>query len=777
MQAPGVRVFRLIHRAFLVAAAVLGWCLPAAGPARAEAPVPRVILALYDGAATKVRFSSAHQFAEMPLNHLGLYVRYHDIHQSLPPLSEMGDVRGVLTFFRGTQMPDPAGYLNWAEGVVRAGKRFVVIGSFGVQISSDGQPFPREHLNRFLALMGLRATGEFVNLTYDYRPAVYDRELCGFEYPLPGILPPFDRIQAVGDETKVHLSLQRKGDPATEADLIVTSPTGGYAAAEYARQVDVDRQKRAWFINPFEFFRIAFATDDLPKPDTTTISGRRIYYSHIDGDGWRNYTLVERYPQDPPTLSMDVLIKEVIEAYPDLPVSVAPIAADLDPEWYGDKTMQDVARRAFALPQVEMANHTYSHPFDWGFFNNWTEEKEKPFLKYYPPRPSQGVGLLTSLRARDRRQMSSWVAGEGVHDDDDDPTLKSELLKGYKVPRAYAVKPYDVHLETKGAKDYIERFSPGDKHAALYQWSGNTSPSEEVIAATRAAGMRNINGGDTRFDPEFPSYAWVAAIGVPVGRERQIYASTSNENTYTELWSNRFFGFRYLEKTLKNTETPIRVKPINVYYHAYAADRTASLDALKQMLNYVRGQEIAPIHASRFAAIADSFYDTRLVALGEERWRVERRGELQTIRFDHATNKTVDYARSEGVLGERLYQGSLYVALDAVHPAPVIALKAATRPDALSDAQRPYLIQARWRIWGLKLGTDRMEFMAQGFGDGEMAWKMPKAGRYRIVLSQGDREVETAEAMVTPVERVLRVRLGPYAIENVRVEIAYIPGA
>ncbi len=107
----------------------------------------------------------------------------------------------------------------------------------------------------------------------------------------------------------------------------------------------------------------------------------------------------------------------------------------------------------------------------------------------------------------------------------------------------------------------------------------------------------------------------------------------------------------------------------------------------------------------------------------------------------------------------------------------MIALKAATRPDALSDAQRPYLIQARWRIWGLKLGTDRMEFMAQGFGDGEMAWKMPKAGRYRIVLSQGDREVETVEAMVTPVERVLRVRLGPYAIENVRVEIAYIPGA
>ena len=52
------------------------------------------------------------------------------------------------------------------------------------------------------------------------------------------------------------------------------------------------------------------------------------------------------------------------------------------------------------------------------------------------------------------------------------------------MPRAYAVKPYDVQNETKGAKDYIERFSEGGKSVMLYQWSGNTSPAEEVIAAT-----------------------------------------------------------------------------------------------------------------------------------------------------------------------------------------------------------------------------------------------------------------------------------------------------
>lgn len=761
----------------LLALAVFVCASFASAPSRADAPVPRVILALYDSNTTKIKFSSTHQFAEMPLNHLGLTVRYHDIRQPLPPLSEMGDVRGVLTFFRGIQVPDPDAYIVWAENVIRAGKKFVVMGTFGIEVNRYGQPFSRERLNKFLSLMGLRSTGEFVYLTYDYKVVAYDKELLGFEYPMPGILPEFDRLQAAGADTKILLSVRRNDDPASEADLIVTSPTGGYASSEYARLSDNDRQKRAWFINPFEFFRIVFATDDLPKPDTTTLSGRRMYYSHIDGDGWRNYTLAEGYSQDPPTLSMDVLIKEIIQGYSDLPVSVAPIAADLDPDWYGDETMQDLAKRAFAEPNVEEANHSYSHPFDWGFFVNWTPEKEKPFLKYYPPRPMQAAGgLFNSIRMRDKRQMSSWVAGESASDDTDDPALKNESLKGYKVPRAYAVKPYDVQNETKGAKDYIDRFSQNGKKVVLYQWSGNTSPAEDVIAATRAAGMRNINGGDTRFDAEFPSYAWVAAVGVPVGKQRQIYSSTSNENTYTELWSNRFFGYRYLQTTLRNTETPIRVKPINLYYHVYTGDKTASINALKGVLDYVRSQEVAPVHASRFAAIADSFYDVRVVGLNDGRWRIENRGDLQTIRFDHATMKAVDYARSEGVIGERHFQGSLYIALDEANSAPVIALKEAERADTPSNAARPYLISARWRVWNLKLGADKFEFAAQGFGDGEMAWKVPRPGRYRVTLWKGNTQLETADVIATPVEKMLRTHLGAQAIDDVRVEVVLVAG-
>ena len=43
-------------------------------------PVARTILALYDGQLdSDIRFTAIHQILEMPLNHLGLVLTYHEI--------------------------------------------------------------------------------------------------------------------------------------------------------------------------------------------------------------------------------------------------------------------------------------------------------------------------------------------------------------------------------------------------------------------------------------------------------------------------------------------------------------------------------------------------------------------------------------------------------------------------------------------------------------------------------------------------------------------------
>ena len=47
-------------------------------------PVKREILALYDGAQeSEADYTRIHRFAEMPLNHLGFILRFHDIRTKL----------------------------------------------------------------------------------------------------------------------------------------------------------------------------------------------------------------------------------------------------------------------------------------------------------------------------------------------------------------------------------------------------------------------------------------------------------------------------------------------------------------------------------------------------------------------------------------------------------------------------------------------------------------------------------------------------------------------
>jgi polysaccharide biosynthesis protein PelA len=490
---------------------------------------------------------------------------------------------------------------------------------------------------------------------------------------------------------------------------------------------------RQWYINPVEFFRVAFATDSLPKPDTTTIAGRRIYYSHIDGDGWNNYAQLEEYRRQP-VLTSRVIMEKAIKPYPDLPVSLTVIAAEVDPRWAAVKESEQTAREFFSLPQVEAGTHTYSHPFYWEFFEDKNWKKEEPFLALYQTGSWENEGRkgwLRSLIATFRQKKSH--------------ASLPQLPSGYHVPRAYANQPFNLHTEIGGSIAKVQELLPKGKKVALVTWPGNCSPFEEAVRLTREAGVQNINGGDSRFDMEYPTYASLAPIGRPVGKERQIYASNSNENTYTELWSGRYHGYRYLQETLKNSETPIRFKPINIYYHIYAGEKEAALKALIENLDYARSQEIAPLTTSEFTRLANGFYTTRFIPLGPNRWEVANRGELQTIRFDHSAELKVNFEESKGVVGERHHQGSLYVYLDAAEANPIISLMPHDVYTLIPEADVPYLLQARWKVSALKRRENGFDFAAQGFGAGEMVWRVPVNGPYVVnIPGEGKKTIQAS---------------------------------
>ena len=708
----------------------MGGPAASAGDGAAGEFVPRIVLGLYDGSSgLSLREQPLHQMLQTPLEHLGLVLEPHDVNEPLPEMAKRDDVRGVLTWFNGP-IQDPSAYMDWANAALDAELPYVIFGNPGFIVDDAEKMRPDEVVDDFLRRLKLRRLEPSYDPTYLSRAVIKVSPMVEYERRLPQRFPVAGAVEALDPQARIYLRSGREGTNWA-ADLVFTGPQTSLVSEGFTHYSTETSSFRQWLIDPFTFLEEAFQTASVPKPDVTTAVGRRLYFSHIDGDGWRNWPDMEPYRRQS-SYAIDAIIDRVIEPYPDLPVTVAPIAADLDADWCGDAATQAAARRVFALPQVEPASHTYSHPFFWRLF----EHGSPGFETFGDPGCFGGNGGIAAPKAR-----------------------------------AFLKTPFDLDQEIAGAARYIETLSPPEKTVELLQWSGDTSPTASMLKAVREAGMLSINGGDARFDSIFPSVSWVSPLSLTVGEERQIYAAASNENTYTNLWTRRFYSFLMLRETLENTESPRRLKPINLYYHVYSGERLASLSALIDNLEFARSQEIAPIRTSDYVRMAEGFYSTRLVKLAPRSWRVEDRGSLQTLRFDKADGLNVDDARSSGVLGWRRHQGSLYVALDPADLAPLVTLAPAAGPSA--GPARPFLVHGRWLVESLRWDEGGFAFEAGGFGRGEFLWQVPSEGVYEV-FDEG-RPQAGPDIVATGPDGTLRIDLAARAPEKRTIQVRLRP--
>lgn len=748
MRVHGNKVMRSMNRMSKVLAAgrraivcslAIPACLAAYLPlARAaEEPVRRVVVALYDGDEEKTPHESRiHRFLTMPLNHLGLVVRQFDIRKERPSEALIERTRGVVTWFTDKSVRDPDRYVSWLWSLAKRGRSVVILGHPGIVRSELKTPEGRRAFDSLFERLGIHWQGSWVSQTFGTKVSRVDTGYYEFERKLPMILPGYPGLQVAGAGAKALLSVTDKVT-AQRSDLVVVSRNGGYVAGGYAMFFAEGgrRSVQRWYLNPFRFFAHAFRSDNDPKPDTTTLSGRRIFYSHIDGDAWHSLTNIEEYHKAP-TISAKVIYDRVLLGFPDLPHTVAPVTGDLDKNWYGTAEDIALARTIFSLPNVEAGTHTHSHPFSWRFLLRNDKEAERPFLNRYPARP--------------RMSQSDSVWGEAKRVSDQTAAAARApypLPKGYSRPRAYAVKPFDLRLEILGSVEFLEKhILPRGKRVKVIQWSGDTAPNEAAISMAARAGLANINGGDPRMDGEFNTYSRVSALGRRVGAHWQVYSSGANDHVYTNGWRRNFAGFKRVVQSFERLESPIRLKPINIYYHLYSAQRKDGLNALLHAFRYARAQRIAPVRTSHYSRIVQGFFSTRIVALGGDRWRIEKRGDLQTIRFDHATMKSVDFARSRGVIGQNYNAGSLYVALDRSVDHPIVALRRTDTKLPKNTVDPVYLVDARWEVWSLKSADTEFSFWARGFGSGAFQWKVPRAGRYRILVTTRSGKARTLAA-------------------------------
>ncbi len=766
--------------------------------------VQRVLLSLYSSKdSPNPRTSWAHQYLEMPANHLGFHLRFVDVEKPFPPLSQDDGVRGVVIWLTpGRYVPDGEAYLDWLNHAVSLGKKLMIFDDMGLSYDYRKREGAMDKLNNLLAHIGLRDLNSYNSVTYQGSILYQDDALVGFERTLPEPLPPYQETTVIPGIGTSHLKVLASKAPETIHDLIVTGPAGGYVASGYSIfegypilpikdieiQKDIPEEEREmpdpvqqWYINPFLFLRLVLHDENEPKPDVTTLNGLRIFYSHIDGDGWNNLTQIRRYAGEK-MIAAEVIRRDVLAAYPDIPVNVSVITSEMDGECYGLHDSIRVAEDIFALPHIEASSHTHSHPLFWNYFSTYDPAKEMLILDKYPPRPKRRT-LYKMLFEKDK--ASSWDKYTKARSAEGGASGFEKLLNKqgrvdlyqnhyYETPRSYACAPFDLNDEIAGSVERIRKKLPEDKRdkVRLVQWSGDTSPYEEVLRVTREAGLLNINGGDSRYDSEYPSYASVSPIGLQMGNERQIYSSNSNENTYTNLWTDRFFGFVYLQTTVENTEKPMRVQPFNIYYHMYSGEKQASLAALISNIEYARAQDLSRIHASDFAAIAEGYYRTRLIPQGEGVWSIRDRGKLNTVRVDKATLKTVDFDHSKGVMGFSYMQGNLYVTLDPDVAEPQVAIKEKKSAAIYDTAKNPYLIRGSWLTKGLISVKKSLMFAAQGYGKGKYTLKFPLAeGNYEVVVTRDGDELLRQDA-ATNSEGIMRLELAVDASEPVSVTIA-----
>lgn len=705
----------------------------------AETRIPRDVIALFDSLDdAQPTATLVHQLLEMPLNHLGYRVVYRDVRAGLPQLAVGGPVRGVVLWLRSSSKP-PAELWRWLAGLERDGVRHVIVANGALL-----QPGRAGERSESRLPAPLRYTGYHVERTFDAVVAALDPAMFGIEGGFAAPYPGFPAVELLGastpaDPVAVHLAIEYALGPRRQRAVIAaTGRFGGYIAEDYAFTFDRTSRRLRWIVDPFRFLEAALGSGrPWPIPDTTTLTGRRIYFSHVDGDGWGNPTSVPGYVERE-AIAAEVLHKELVEPFPDLPVTIGLVAGDLDPQMGGSRQARRSAQDVLSLRHVEAGCHTYTHPYDWAFFGSYSRSEEL------------------------RRTAAARAAGGSL---DNSSGITAQARQRTFLPRLYGQVPFDREREVAGAVALIESLLPRGKRVALYQWSGSTLPDEDMVRRTRAAGLANMNGGDPRLDRQFPSHAYLSPLTRPVGAERQVYTAGSNEFIYWQT-SGSAAGYLLFSETVERSEQPRRLKPFNLYFHAYSAERSETLAIVRRHIELARRSPVHPIASSRFASIVEGFFAAEIDAISDDVWVIGGRGMLGTFRLDGAGGRRIDFDRSRGILGERETNGSLYVSLDEAEPRPVIAL---LRENSPSTATRPRLVESNWRISRLSFGHCQLRFDATGFGTGRMLWDGLPPGAYVITTTSG---VDAKEWQLdADGAGRLDLSLPSYATDNVTIAI------
>ncbi|MEO1767653.1 bifunctional glycoside hydrolase 114/ polysaccharide deacetylase family protein [Thiobacter aerophilum] len=563
--------------------------------------LPRTLLVLYDAReAPDLNYLEAHRFLELPAQYLGLRVRYQEMTSPLSTEPQAGRLAGVVVWGTG-ELANPQPVLEWLGARRKEGIPILLMGT----LPFDPAPALGTRRVNLPGGTGLHSS------------------LAQFEAPLPRrLVTSVQGLQADGIDAWVQ-----GGGGA----LVGLASWGGFALAPALIEAVPGVDQYRWLIPPFALLRTALRLPDWPVPDVTTETGRRLLTIHVDGDGFVSRAELPGRPW-----AGEVLLG-FLKKHP-LPHGISVIEGEIGPTGLYPQhsaELEGIARRIFALPWVEAASHSFSHPFRWA--------------------------------------EATAQAGEGEG--------------RYTLPIAGYV--FDARREILGSREYLAHLLPAGKTVRLFFWTGDCAPTVEQLRLTREAGLLNINGGDTIISRTCPSLTCVAPYSLAKDGELQVYAPVSNENLFTNLWTGPFWGYRRVIETFERTETPHRLKPVGIYYHFYSATKPAALKALEEVYGWAQSQPLHPVFISEYVEKVRDFLDYAIAREGEA-WILRGRGALATVRLEEGL-ASPDLGASQNVAGFKRALGRTYVHLTGTQ-ARIVLAKAEAR------ATLPHLEEANARI-------------------------------------------------------------------------------
>jgi hypothetical protein len=290
---------------------------------------------------------------------------------------------------------------------------------------------------------------------------------------------------------------------------------------------------------------------------------------------------------------------------------------------------EETARSCFALPNVQAASHSFSHPYVW-------IDHDEEFIPLYE---SRGLELKPSAK--------------------------------------YDVEKPDMNREIRGSIEYIQKLCPEGKKVDLMLWSGNCRPSPEAIRICNEMGIENMNGGNTVMSRRHPFVSNVSPRIMQWDGELQIHAANQNEFVYTRNWKGPFYGgFTKVVETFESTEKPRRLKPVNIYYHFYSSATLGALKALEKVHDWCLERPLHSMTAVDYSRLVRDSHQTRIYSAGPRTWLLVNKGRQRTFRID-AAQGIPDMTQSSGVTGFRRIDGWIFVHTSG---SPVTRLVLADQP-------------------------------------------------------------------------------------------------